>query len=167
MRKFRSHLVILGLVASVSIAAAHKFYFSRTLIHHNFQSGTLEIEMKLFTDDLERAVRTNSDTEIRLGVDSTYYEAERLVGKYIEPRFNISVNNLPLSVRYLGMEVENDITYCFLETTPNDAIHSIEIENLVFFEIFDDQINELDLRMQGWTRREQVTYKNPKVLILP
>lgn len=168
MKIFRSYLLWAGIAASVSLGAAHKFYFSRTLIRQNAQSGSLEIEMKLFTDDLERAINLGNEGErIQLGVDSTSSAQEQATSDYLLPRFEIEINDFPVSMRFWGIEVEHDITYAYLEIPAHQDIHSIRIKNAVFQDIFEDQINEIDLRLNAWMKRSQLTIEEPEVLITP
>ncbi len=153
-------LGVLALVVSTG-TAVHKFYYSRTVVRHNVQNNALEIEMRIFTDDLERAIGATADIPARLGDDREIEGADQLIEDYLRNHFTIEINGQPMMMRFWGKEVDYDITWCFFEVSNVPDIHVIEVKNTTLTDLFEDQLNEVDLEMAGWERRIQLHREQP------
>jgi hypothetical protein len=158
---------ILGLVALVvsTGAAVHKFYYSRTVIRQNVETNALEVEMRIFTDDLERAIQRSEDEAIRLGDEREIDDANQRIEDYLRNHFTIKVNDRELPMRFWGKEVDYDITWCFFEISGIPDINVIEVKNTTLTDLFDDQLNEVDLDMAGWGRRLQLHREQPSEVV--
>lgn len=153
-------LGVLAVVVTTG-ATAHKFYFSRTVVRHNVQTNSLEVEMRIFTDDLERAIGATPENPARLGDEREIEEADRLIEEYLRENFSIAINGQPMLLRFWGKEVDYDITWCFFEVSNVPDIHVIEVKNTTLIDVFEDQLNEVDLEMAGWERRIQLHREQP------
>lgn len=127
----------------------HKFYVSTTNIQFDQPSKSFQITMKLFTDDLENALGDPDRNKLKLGSDEEQGDADQLIANYLEEKFKMRVNDKHVEWSYLGKEVEYDLTYCYLETFGVSKVHFLTIENTVFFELFEDQTNLINLRIDG------------------
>jgi hypothetical protein len=145
------------LVLSVCLAAVsnasdpHKFYFSNTLVEYNSTTNSIEITMKLFTDDLERALEQQGHTGIKLN-EQKQTNPIPAVRDYIAGRFSILFQGQIVYPGYLGQEVEYDLTVCYLELTQIPEYTFLEIRNQILTEVFADQRNVVDLRLNGWSQ---------------
>jgi len=132
----------------------HKFYVSNTLIHHNAQSQNFEITMKIFTDDLERAIESKRQEKLRLGdEDREHTLANEWIGDYLLDRFSVSLDDKPCALQFLGKEVDYEMTYCYLEIHNVVDFHSLSIRNEALLELFPEQQNIVDIDFQGWKQR--------------
>jgi hypothetical protein len=161
--------LILKLAFVIAVAAAlvgfgeHKFYFSRTTIEQNALMNRYEITMRFFTDDLERALSTE-DEKVRFA-DSYDPSFDSEVEDYIRKHFFIRINNENIQWRYLGKQVESDITWCYAEINNIPPTNILEIKNTSLFELFDEQVNEVALKINGRQHRLMLTRQKPSELI--
>ena len=134
-----------------AVALPHKFYMSHTIVEQNPRTSSVEVTMRLFTDDLERAIGGTEQLPLFLG-DAAKEPAfvQHLVRDYLLQHFSISIDGIPMHLQWVGKETEADITYCYFEFTPPRSIHSIIVHNDIMLELFPDQKNTVDLRMTGW-----------------
>lgn len=126
----------------------HKFYFSNTLVEQNPRTGGLEITIKLFTDDFERAIQNEGHPEFRLTGTQTN-ETSALIQAYLEKHFTLNFQSKPTTLIYVGQEVEADLTICYFELAQLPEFNFIEVRNNIFMEIFPDQKNVVDISMKG------------------
>ncbi len=151
-------LPMLFILAS-GMRTAHKFYVSNTIIQENVQSGSLEITIKIFTDDLESALFYQEGRKVKLemGRDTKHNDAIRT---YISQHFKLmDGNNLVYVSSYVGHETELDLTYIYLEI-PNWYQQSIfRIENSILFEIYPEQVNIINLKMNTWGQTFNTSYQ--------
>ena len=127
----------------------HNFHVSITNAELNPKSGSLEMSMKLFTDDLEAAVEASYDEKPGLGTAKENPRADSLVMRYIRQNFKISSGKLPLKWIYVGHELENGITFVYLEVPAFPQVKQLTIRNSVFFDRFDDQSNIVNVKIGG------------------
>src|SRR5918997_501181 len=66
--------------------AAHKFYASLAQVEYNAASGTVEVAMRVFADDLELALTRRAGRPIRL---ERKKDSDRLVIEYLREKFEL------------------------------------------------------------------------------
>jgi hypothetical protein len=134
----------------ICLASAHEFHLSLTEINHNTENKTLEISIKLFTDDLTSAlIQAGAPTNLELGTEAEPPAANELVAAYLQRHFLIKVNGKDQSFKYLGKEPEMDATWCFLEIYSVKTVNELEVVNSCLLEAFDDQTNMVNLNVNG------------------
>lgn len=142
---------------------AHDFHFSRTDMVYS-REGTWQVTMRVFTDDLEaelQGVRVDDGLPIWLGDERQHPDAEAWVEQVVVDAWSLEVNGLEAPCSFLGMEVELDITYLYLESPATDLPSVITVENKLFFSQFDDQVNEVHVEANGTQKRELLTREMP------
>lgn len=121
---------------------AHKFYVSIMEVTHNTENASLEIAVKLFTDDLEAALEAGTTTKLWVGdPDREAPETDSLLARYFEQRLTIEVNGKTQKASMLGKELEADVTWCYLEINNIPTIDKLNISNHLLTEISDEQKN--------------------------
>ena len=121
----------------------HDFHFSRTKAHYNNDTQTLQISMNVFTDDLELAVRTMGyeDFKIDIAPDAL---TDSLMSIYILSKFRSLHAGQQLKMDWVGYECDYDVTYVYIESEPFSLDNTLQIDQTLLMEIFDDQENVLD-----------------------
>jgi hypothetical protein len=143
--------LLIAVLISVS-TIPHDFHVSITQIDHNPQTQSLEITVRIFTDDLEQTIRNLGGGELRLGGPHEAPDANRLLLEYFQNRLEIRVNDQPSVLKWVGKEIEPDVTWCYLEVYSVPVISSIQITNRILMEVFDDQKNIIHLKDSGQTQ---------------
>ena len=159
MKIFR--VLLIALVFSIVTAStAHKFYVSTTKIEYVEQQQSVQIISKIFIDDLEEVLRKRYDESIVL--DSKDESEQDFVKRYLLEKLQITINGIPATLEYIGKEYEIDVIKVYFEINDIVELSTIEIENMVLFDLFDEQQNIIHLKT-GESRRSLVLNKeNPK-----
>jgi len=120
----------------------HKFYVSISEVNHNAENASLEISMKIFTDDLEDALEVGTSKKIWLGDPKREVpETDSLLANYLERKLTFTVNGEAQTPLFIGKELEADVTWCYLEIKGVTDLKSIAIDNRLFLDLFDEQKN--------------------------
>lgn len=138
----------------------HQFYFSRTVMRQSLDGSKLEIEMRLFTDDLELAISDDGEP-FRLGSDRERSDAKFRIEDYIRQHFMVYINDQYTDLQFWGKEVDFDITYCFLELTLPPDVFAVQIQNTLLMDVYPEQVNEVEFTMMRTTRRLTMNYQWP------
>lgn len=154
--------LILLLLVSAQVLSAHKFYVSLTQINYNSKTKSIEVTLKLFTDDLELSTTNFSKKTVKI-INAEDSDVE--IANYIKDKFSISINNKVQVLNYLGKELENDVSWCYLEIKNVKDIQSIKINNRIFTEQFPDQKNLIHLDVNG-VEESAVLTKNTTTFLI-
>ena len=145
MHKKILHSFLFALLILVISAFSHKFYVSLVQVEFNQETEALEITMKIFTDDLEYAI-SGSQISYGLGTENEPSEADTILYDYIRKNFSIAINGQSYTPNYIGKEVEMDVTWIYTEILGIESIRTVEVSNLMLTELFDDQVNLVNVK---------------------
>lgn len=123
----------------------HDFHTSLTEINYNPKTKSLEMTIRVFTDDLESALTgINNNNEVK--VRPTDFSVDPLIVKYLRKHLAfVSSGKNVLPYEFLGKEVELDATWLYVEVPNADNLKGHTIFNSIMTELFDDQTNLLNL----------------------
>lgn len=139
-------LLFLLFLPLISATADHKFYVSITQIEFVKEKSSLQIIAKVFTDDIEKALRKRHTDRIFLDSKKETPQTDEFLKQYILQKINISVNNKPVQLNYIGKEYETDMVVVYIEVTAIKELQSLKIENKILMELFPDQKNIIHLK---------------------
>ncbi|MEQ9064590.1 MAG: hypothetical protein RIE58_10470 [Vicingaceae bacterium] len=144
----------------------HEYHVSITEIHFNEETNQVEISIKLFIDDFEKAMNI-SGNNIRVKDDLSEAKVRQSIEDYLDNHFTLHVNGNPLVLKYLGAEWDEDLHSFFvlLESPSPEDIQRLEIFNNVFVEVSDQQENIHHLDINGLQKTILLNvYKTAEVL---
>ena len=143
-KKLVSGLLLISLTAS---RPAHDFHASVTQMQYNAKERTFEISIRIFTDDFEKALSAASNTKVNL---SGTNKNDPLIEKYIQTHFSyISPQKQPKPFKYVGHEIEADANWLYLEMPYAEPFRGGMLKQNVLMELFDDQVNMVNIQYQG------------------
>lgn len=134
--------IIALLIVTIGILSFewHKFYVSIADVKHNHENNHLELSIKVFTDDLEKALHL-LDSTARIDDQASLDLYKELIDKYLSKHVIIGQKN---KLTYIGAELDFDVAWLYLES---DAIEdqSINMVNSIFTDVYPEQVNVLNL----------------------
>jgi hypothetical protein len=126
----------------------HDFHVCIVEVQHNAQTQSLEITIKLFTDDIERSMRTLGAGQMRLGDTRELPDADAKLLAYLQNRLALRINGQAVAYRWVGKEVELDALWCYVEVPDVAELKQLEVTNRILLEIFDDQANVVHVHVK-------------------
>ncbi len=150
-------LMWLGGTALRPAPALHPFYISVTEINHNAADKSLEISCKIFTDDLESAIKKSIGATVDLSNGAQQERAGALVSQYVQQHLHMIANGKPVPIKFIGYEKEAESVYCYFEATGVAALKKLEISNSLLQDFTQEQINIMHITAGG---RRQSTKLN-------
>jgi hypothetical protein len=146
---FKSVLVAILCFFGSTVAMAHDYHSSITDIKYNPRTQSLQVAIKVFTDDLESALSKRSKSKITYSANSESIK-QQLAG-YMAASMSFEVTKgKPLKQRFVGSEEEADVVWVYLEVPVQHAsLSELYIKNAVLTEVFDDQMNIVNLNYKG------------------
>lgn len=140
---FLGILCLIGTLPITDVAREefHAIHMSVCEITYNADTHGLEMTFKLFTDDLDQAMKTEGAGKLYLGEKNEREETDRYLTHYLEKNLKIEVNGKTVVWRYLGKEVEADVLWLFAEANEIPPLKTVSVTNTLLIETFDDQAN--------------------------
>lgn len=140
------------------VVMPHPFYLSVTEIKYNSKSKSTEIACKMFTNDLEDALKKTTGKKIDLINPVNKEETGKILFEYIEKRLKINTNQKPQKLNYIGFEKEDDVIWTYMEIKNSDQPKTIFIENKLLYDYLKEQINIVHVEAGKYKESGKVTY---------
>jgi len=127
---------------------SHKIHVSVTHLEFNQPKQTVEIVIRVFTDDLENALSQRAKREVR--VDPKNRQVRELVMAYLRSNFELrNKAGRPITLVWSGIEAQMDMFFLYVEGRTPGGMEGARMRNKIFCELFDDQVNIVNAKHQG------------------
>lgn len=117
---------------------------SITEMRYNEKNKSLEVTIKLFTDDIEKALESKSDSALFLGTEKEASQTDQLMEAYLKEHFSIKQNEEEMYYDYLGKEVDRDYTWLYIEVQNFSPDQKHELKHSMLTDLFEDQKNQIN-----------------------
>ena len=172
---FLSHCTALD----TSPSLGHDFHYSRIELNWNASTSTWQATTRVFTDDIEEAIqlenlnasdlRTKSRNSVQetlnFGDSLEHAQVDSWIATYLSGHclgFAGQSPELPIEWEFIGKEVDFDLTYLYFESQPMPPHTSLTLTATLFFELFEDQVNEVTFQAADSELREWLTPEAPR-----
>jgi len=132
-------------------------------LNFNAQSQSLEIIVKFFTDDLEKALETTNSSKLFLATKKEAIQTDSLLRIYLLNHLEFSQKNKVLPLVFLGKEANRDYTFTYLEIENFNPSRTAQLTNSLLLSTFDDQINQVNYK-NGEQSKSISLHKNLLIL---
>ncbi|MES2108703.1 MAG: DUF6702 family protein [Bacteroidota bacterium] len=144
-------------------AAFHPIHVSTANIEYNKQDSKLEVICTIFTDDFEAALTRQFHTKTDLTRADMHKAMDELIKNYIAANLQVKTNGAPVSLSYVGFEINKEATDVYLESDKIAAVKKVGVNVSLLHNQFDDQINIVHIIVGGVRKSEKLDYPNKKV----
>lgn len=154
--------MVYSFILSVWMAAFHPLHVSVTEIEYDEQEKELEIVSRIFTDDLETAIRATAKLpELDLLNPQTGQTTEALVKQYVLARIRITLDGKEQKLNFLGIEKDSDAITAYIQVSQVKRWKTIQVENSVIHETYNDQSNIVHVTLNGIVRSLRLLPNTP------
>ena len=130
----------------------HKVLISVTNLEFNQSKQTVEVVIRVFTDDLENALSRSGARTVK--IDPASAGKNRRVGDLVMAylRSNFELKNKagrPVTLSWNGIEGQIDMFWLYVKGRMPGGLEGAQMRNKIFCELFDDQVNIVNAKRQG------------------
>lgn len=143
---------LLLLMLKVTNADAHPFYVSIYQVDYNKENSSLEISVKIFTDDLLLALKNCSRTKLYLGEEQEDENADEYIMNYLQKHLKFVVNGKLSTYAFVGKEIEKDVVWTYLEIGKVKEFKQITVDCDVLTKEYATQNNIVQISKDGDTK---------------
>ncbi len=161
----KSFLILL--LPLFAFTTAHKFYVSVTNVGYSEKDDALQITTRIFIDDLESVLKERYDIEGKLSDENESELSKQYLEKYLRTKFVVEINGEPRPFEYIGKKYDNDVMIFYLEIPELDfpQVKSIQIQNEVLTDLFDEQQNIIHFKIKGKKKSFVLMKENTKGML--
>ncbi len=153
--------VMLSGVMTSGLLASHPFHVSSAEVNWNSKTGNFEVALCVWPADLEKAIARQQAKSVDL---DEVGNADELMQQYIASRFQIlrssdgaaKEGSTPAepqtatpAFRWVGHEMDLKKAWLYFEIPGDEQPDQWQIENRVFFELNEDQMNQVQVTGNG------------------
>lgn len=143
----------------------HEFHSSIAEAEYKKDLETVQVSLRVFTDDLNLALKNQTSTDFKEDFQSK--EAQEAIQSYLLRHFAFVSKNKDVRVaNYLGCEVELDASWLYLEILDVQKPSEYQIYNVILIDEFDDQTNVVNIIEPG-RRKSLIFTKDTRTLAYP
>jgi hypothetical protein len=136
---------------------AHPFHVSVAEIEYNSVSKKLECALRIWPEDLEKALNKSSTEKIDL--DATK-DIDKRIFKYMQSKIKIADDGKVAKLIWVGKEMDIKQGWLYFEVETGVPPVGFSFSNQMFFELQDDQVNMFNFRFED--RRASISFTNVK-----
>jgi hypothetical protein len=132
--------LLLSILFSFNLSEAgvkHEFHTSLTEMTYNLNTEKFELSIRVFTDDLEKALKASGSKEIN----------EQSISSYLKGKLVLTNGQVTSGINFIGSEAKTDVTYLYLELPMAKTAKNLVFKNQILTEIFPDQSNIVNIQI--------------------
>jgi hypothetical protein len=129
-------------------AALHAYHSTLTELRYNPAKKQLELSVKVFTDDFEKALSQGQPAAVSLTEAGPRPLA--LATAYVQRTLQIRTPaGAPLPVHVLGMQPENDGYWLYCKVPLPGPLTGVQLRQAMLLEVFGDEMNIVNIEANG------------------
>lgn len=152
------------LIVPIFAFTLHDYHLSLTKIIKG-KNNTLEITMRYYIDDVETTINKLENIKSELNTKREFKNIDSLLQIYVLENFRLTLNKQQKKLTFIGKEYEKDVVHFYLETDTVSEIKSIEIQNKMLLNTFDDQQNLVKLNLNNQKKTFYLKNGNDKEML--
>jgi len=142
-------ILLLFLILGVNSVKAHPFYVSICQVDFNDETNSLEIALKIFTDDLILGLENDGKTVLFIGEKIENPNLNKYIFEYLKSQMKFTINNKKVDFNFIGKEVENAVVWTYLEIENIDQLKAFGVESKLLTEVRESQSNIVQVSNNG------------------
>lgn len=144
----------------ILVSFKHPFYLGVTDLKYNAAKKALQGTVKLFTNDLEDALKKMHGHTVDLINPVDRNKAEKMVEAYLKQHLFFYINNKAQNFDFLGFEQEEDALWMYIELKDCAQPEKVSIRNSLLYDFLPGQMHIIHLQVGAESKSFKLT--NPQ-----
>jgi hypothetical protein len=140
------------------VSLIHPFFVSVIEINHNAKEATVEISVRVFTEDLEKTLQKYTTTKLDILKPADNAFLEKQISTYLSQKIKLKVNGQPVTLNYLGHEIQQESVWSYFEVPKVTAVNKLEIDCSLLYDFEKKQSNIFHVKSKGEDKSFKLDY---------
>ncbi|TAG31206.1 MAG: hypothetical protein EAZ35_04440 [Sphingobacteriia bacterium] len=145
-------------ILAASMAVLHPFFISVIEVSHNAKSATVEVSVRVFTDDLEKTLQKYTTAKIDLIQPKDRAFIDQQLNSYIGKTLRLKINGKLVIVKYLGYEIIKESIWSYFEIESIKAMNTLEVDCSLLYDFETNQVNIIHAKSKGLEKSYKLDY---------
>jgi hypothetical protein len=141
--------ILVQWLITATMAIYHPFFVSVIDFNHNAKDASVEISIRVFTDDLEKTIQKNSTAKIDVIKPTDKNVIDKLIEAYIGKTIHLKVNGQPVTAKYVGYEIIKESTWAYFEIEGVKELKKLDIDCNFLYDFEKSQTNIFHVKNKG------------------
>lgn len=152
-----SALLAACLALALPIAAlAHNVYTTFTSIEWNDSDKSVELILQLHAHELEAHLSLDLGERLTFLNEEDFPKLEKAVGPLVQRMIALELDGTYTDFNYLGMEMQGQTVFVYMETDWPKPPQSIKYMNALFLDELPDQTNAVMAKVDGMRKAGEI-----------
>ncbi len=131
------------------LALLHPFFVSVIEINHNAKEKSVEVSMRIFTDDFEGALKKFSNTKVDLANPANKEAIDKIIVSYIKQKMYLQIDGKPVLLEYVGYEIKKESVWLYFEIDNIATLKKVQVNCNLLYECQEKQMNIFHVNANG------------------
>jgi hypothetical protein len=146
------------------IALLHPFYVSVIDINHNTKEETVELSIRIFTQDLEETLQKHSAAKIDMVHPANKAVLDKQINDYIKQKLQLKMNGQTVTMQYVGYEIQLESVWIYFEVPKIKQLKKLDVNCTILYDFQNIQSNIFHVKANGTEKSYKLDYpKNTTV----
>ena len=127
----------------------HPFYVSMIEIDHNAKEKTIEISIRVFTEDLETTLKKYGNKTVDILHPANKAEIDKLLNDYIQHKLQLKLDGKAATLHYLGYEQQLESIWTYMEVKDVPTVKKLSVNCSLLYDYQDKQSNIFHIKANG------------------
>lgn len=150
--------ILVQLFFTAMVSVMHPYYISMTEIEHDKTSNSLQISVRIFTDDFEKTIRQTYKGKVDLLNKAEKANSEKLIQQYISKHLIIKADGKALSLKFDGFNSEEGSIWSYLEYDNIPSIKNLEVTNTLLYDFKEEQVNFIHIKAGSYEETTKLNF---------
>lgn len=148
------------------LTSIHPFFISVVDINHNAKNNSMEISIRVFTDDLEKTLQKQGKAKIDLINPADRSFVENKLANYIYSNLKLTLDGQPVNMRFLGYEQQRESIWSYFEVEKIPTVKKIMVHCSLLHDYETNQVNIIHAKSNGSEKSYKLDYPNTNALFV-
>lgn len=140
------------------LTVVHPFFMSVIDINHNAKDASIEISVRVFSDDLEKTLEKYSKQQLDILSPKDKPVIEKQLLAYMTEHLKLNVNGKPVRFTLVGYEQQMESTWCYFEIEKQPVVNQVAVDCSFLYDYETNQVNIVHVKSKGVQKTHKLDY---------
>ena len=143
----------------------HPYYMSVTEFEYKPAEKEVQVACKIFTDDLEGALKLSLQKKVDILNTSAKKENEQLLNTYLQEHLKLQLDGKAVPMQMIGFEQEGEAVWIYLVTKNTARFKTATVFNDILYSYKEEQINIVHFKNANERKSHRLNYPAKQVTL--
>lgn len=147
------------------VSIIHPFFVSVIEINHNTKEATVEISVRIFTEDMEKTLQKYTATKLDMIHPADPAFLDKQISNYISKKLRLQVNGQPVIFSYVGHEIQKESVWSYFEIPKVSKLTRLDIDCTILYDFEKAQSNIIHVKSGNKDKSYKLDNPNSRTTI--